>query len=441
MNRFVNKHQLTVARRVTGLVILYFCLCLCYSTAFGQAAKNDSLKLIDRFSFRTNAAGWLMLCPNVGVEFDIQSGDYNKWTVVMDALYNWNTKQTKVNPYVFDMAQVTVEGRKYYRTHRPKAGIPIERDTLLPAFTSWVKYLTRLERKNARSWRAYYFGAYASATKYSFKFGDVGYQGPAYSIGGSFGYGVPLYQMKHGTLDLEIGCRVGFAITQSDAYSVDTESDCYPHLSEKSKGMYFIPYPVVNDLHVSIIYRTLSIRKKYRVPNYKKQLADEERMREVEIRRDSIREAKRMRQDEMRSQVEILNKAKKAKKLRKHQADSLGVALDSIPLLPDELKAQQLLDRLEQERLEQDRLERESKKSRKKGKGNDTSEADSLQINSEVATEKEDQAETEVQPKSRLSRKDAKAAKKEEERKRKAEIAAAKAAAEAVKEEGKEAEQ
>ena len=432
-----------MTRRVIGMVFLHIFLCFGHSSAFGQAAKNDSLKLIDRFSFRTNAAGWLLLCPNVGVEFDLSPGDYNKWTVVMDALYNWNTKQTKVNPYVFDIAQVTVEGRKYYRTHRPKAGIPIERDTLLPAFTSWVKYLTRLERENARSWRAYYIGAYASATKYSFKLGDVGYQGPAYSIGGSFGYGVPLYQMKHGTLDLEIGGRVGFAIVQSDAYSVDTESDCYPHLPEKSKGMHFIPYPVINDLHVSLIFRTLSVRKKYRVPNYKKQEADEERMRDVEMRRDSIREAKQMRQDEMRSQAEILNKAKKAKKLRKHQADSLGVSLDSIPLLPDEIKAQQFLDRIEQERLERDRAERENKKARKKNKDNDAAaEADSLKTGTDVKPKKETKAETEVKPKEKRSRKESKAAKKEEEKKRKAEIAAAKAAAQAAKEEeGKEAEQ
>lgn len=324
-------------------------------------SRNDTLKFKERLSFRTNAVDWFLLCPNIGVEFDLRAGDFNKWTIGADVVYNWNTWESDISPYVYDIAQVTLEGRKYYRTKRGEA----KRDTTLAGVTSWLKYLTRLERKKARTWRAYYWGFYGSATKYSFKLGDVGYQGPAYSLGISFGYGMPLYVMGKGTLDLEIGGRAGMILTKTDAYSVDFESDCYPRVPEKSEGFHLVPYPLITDLHVSLVYRFKSIRNKYRRINYEKEERDMQRQREIELRRDSIRAAKEERQEEMRQQIEVLNKAKKAKKQRQHQADSLGVALDSLPMLPDELKAKELLDNLEQKKLEEQNAENQKKSDRK----------------------------------------------------------------------------
>lgn len=327
-------------------------------------ARNDTLKLSERFSYRTNSLGWLLLCPNVGVEFDLRAGDYNKWTIGADILYNWNTSETSVNPYVYDLGQITLEGRKYYRTKRGIA----HRDTTQGAFLSWFKYLTRLERKKARTWRAYYWGVYASATKYSFKFSEVGRQGFAYSAGVSFGYGIPLYVMGKGTLDLEVGGRLGVVMTKYDAYTADFESNCYPLLPEKSKDMHVVPFPLLTDFHVSLVYRIKSIRSKYRRVNYEKEELDMKRQREIETRRDSIREAKEQRQEEMRNQIEVLKNAKKAKKIRQHQADSLGVDVDSIPLLPAELKAKALLDKLEEDKMNAVKEKQEKKKAKKAAK-------------------------------------------------------------------------
>lgn len=324
-------------------------------------ARNDTLKLSERLSYRTNSLGWLLLCPNIGVEFDLRAGDFNKWTIGADILYNWNTSETSVNPYVYDLGQITLEGRKYYRTKRGVA----HRDTTQGAFLSWFKHLTRLERKKARTWRAYYWGVYASATKYSFKFSEVGRQGFAYSAGFSFGYGVPLYVMGKGTLDLEVGGRLGMVMTKYDAYTADFESNCYPRLPEKSTDMHVVPFPLLTDFHVSLVYRIKSIRNKYRRINYEKEERDMERHREIENRRDSIRNAKEQRQEEMRNQIEVLKNAKKAKKIRQHQADSLGVDVDSIPLLPAELKAKALVDKLEQDKASEAKAKKEKAKSEK----------------------------------------------------------------------------
>ncbi|MDO4496321.1 MAG: DUF3575 domain-containing protein [Bacteroidales bacterium] len=374
-----------------------------------NTSHNDTLKFHERLSFRTNTIDWLLLRPNIGMEFDLRAGDYNKWTIGVDALYNWKTKETDVNPYVYDIMQVTLEGRKYYRTRRPDRDLypdgVVTRDTSVPAFVGWLKYITRLDRAKARSWRAYYWGAYASATQYSFKFGDTGYQGPAYSVGASFGYGIPLYVLGNGTIDLEIGGRIGAAITKYDAYTVDFEGNCYPYLPEKSKGYHFLPYPVINDLHLSLVYRTRSIRNKYRKPNFAKEKEMMERQYEIDARHDSILEARRLRKEEMRSQVEIVGKAKKAKKLRKQRADSLGVALDSIPLTPEEIKAKALIDKLEQQKLEEQQRKNEQKLLRKKEK-EDKRVADNL------ATKEAKMASDEAKKASKEAKKAAKQAKK-----------------------------
>lgn len=247
---------------------------------------NDTLSFKQRLGFRTNAIDWMFLRPNLGVEFDLSRYDYGVWTVGLDAVYNWNTSEERVSPFVYDVASLTLEGRRYFRTHTPKA----------------------------RSWRAYYLGAYAAGGDYSIKVSSVGHQGQFVSVGASFGFGIPMAKVGKNFVELDLGGRFGAAFSKSNAYTIDTESNCYPALPAKNRGWHAVPYPVVMDLHVSLVYRFHSIGQKYRKPNYELEETLLQRQRDVEWRRDSLHNAKIARQDEMRQQLSDIRKAKKEKK-------------------------------------------------------------------------------------------------------------------------------
>lgn len=251
-----------------------------------EAQINDTLSFKQRIGIRTNTLDWLFLRPNIGIEFDLSRYDYGSWTVGLDAVYNWNTHEQNVSKFVYDIASLTLEGRRYFRTHSERA----------------------------RSWRAYYLGAYANAGEYSIKLSDTGYQGEMYGLGASFGFGIPMAKVGKNYVELDFGGRVGAVFSRSDAYTMSVEDNCYPALPGKNKDWHAVPYPVISDLHISLVYRFHSIGQKYRKPNYKLEEELDQRLREIEWKRDSLRMAKIARQDEMRKQLGEIRKNKKAKK-------------------------------------------------------------------------------------------------------------------------------
>ena len=56
--------------------------------------KVDSLSTKERLSWRTNAVDWLLLVPNVGVEYDIGRYNWNRWTVGLNIRGNWQSSHT-----------------------------------------------------------------------------------------------------------------------------------------------------------------------------------------------------------------------------------------------------------------------------------------------------------------------------------------------------------
>lgn len=314
---------------------------------------NDTLKFKERISFRTNTIDWLLTRPNIGFEFDLTPYDYNKWTIGADFLCNWNTKENHVSSFVYDLASATLEGRKYYRTYRPGNNpdryAVAEEDTTHWGMVSWVNHLTRLERKNARSWRAYYVGFYGQAAKYSIKVTDIGHQGTMFSAGGAFGFSIPLVVIDKSCIDFELGGRIGAVFTHSDAYTISREDNCYPAVVKENKDWHLVPYPVVVDAHASLVYRFLSVGRKYRKPNYKRLAIRREREQQISQKRDSLKMAKASRLEEIKKIEEENQKAREGLKKRKAMADSLDVPLESIPLTPEELKVQKRQETAEAE--------------------------------------------------------------------------------------------
>lgn len=266
--------------------------------------EKENISFRDRWSFRTNALDWLLLAPNVGVEFDLSSSVYNRSTLLLNIKGNWKTTQTYKSPLLYNFLDLRSEYRYYWRTRKRAAQL------LNEPMTVREKLFSR-SRLNPRSWRAYYLGGYVDANRYTIKLARKGLQGTSVGIGISTGFGIPLYSFKHGFLDFELGGSIGFVMAEYDVFTYDRASNCYP--VEKTKLLHFVPFPVINDLRVAFVYRFASIKDKYNKINYKKIEAKQERER----LRDSVNVARKLEKEAQKMLVEKDKELKLQKKKEK----------------------------------------------------------------------------------------------------------------------------
>lgn len=238
-----------------------------------------------------------------------------------------------------------MEWRQYFRT-RQRGGVTKDANLM----TRLKETVFTTQRKQPRQNRAYYWGVYANASSYNFKIGKEGKQGTAYGAGISVGYTAPLYGYRNHYIDLELGGSIGLLYTSYDVYIHDVESNCYPHLTDKSKGGHLVPFPVPTDLRIAFVYRFISAGDKYKESIYRRiQIRSEKRnainakINAMRLRIDSIADAIRkqggsspdslLNKEELKQwklmQEERIQQAEKeaAEKLRKHVADSLGIQL------------------------------------------------------------------------------------------------------------------
>lgn len=252
-------------------IVLFAVLLLSSLTAKGQIVdtsnKLDSLELSERISVRTNAVDWLLLVPNVGVEFDLGRYNWNRYSLLFGVKGNWQTSHSFKPAQVYNIAKVHAEVRQYWRTRK------INNDTTdLSKQTSVMparNILQRLLSTNRYSLKhpntTYYRGIYAAYTKYSVLLMKKGRQGSAFSAGFTYGIIKPLYEFKSGnSLDLEFGLSAGICITKNDEYCHDRESDCYPVTAKN--GWHLLPYPMLSEARVAFVYRfgSYPVTKKYR---------------------------------------------------------------------------------------------------------------------------------------------------------------------------------
>lgn len=119
---------------------------------------------------------------------------------------------------------------------------------------------------NPRNWRAYYFGVWAGMDNWSISLSGKGKQGQGIGLGILGGYTLPLFPQKYpreGSLDLDLGLAIGWKAVKYDAYNFEevTRHQVYnPAASQKSFKV--IPYPVIQDLHVSLVWRFRGIKNK-----------------------------------------------------------------------------------------------------------------------------------------------------------------------------------
>ncbi len=226
-----------------------------------SGAKLDTLAFGKRLSFHSNMIDWLMGTPNVAVELDLTGKPYNRLALLGNIKYNWNPHHTTNPRIVYNVFELCGEGRYYWHTR--SEGIAWKEDTNTFFMKNiWHRFRTRAAvKKSPRTYRAYYVGFYGEYDKYTLLFGH-GVQGKGAGVGVSGGFTQPLYQMRHGCIELEIGGRAGLRYTRFDKFGYEEESACYDYRGTKRKHL--VPFPVVQDIHVSLVYRLVSSKNKYK---------------------------------------------------------------------------------------------------------------------------------------------------------------------------------
>ena len=260
---------------------LYLSIMLFFGSAVfaandAESVKSDSIEIKDRLGFHTNALGWLLMTPNIGVEYDIVHTDYKKVSLLLHGRFNPATEQDMSSRYVYNVAGLKAEMRWYYRMRqRNEWEVDMVRSTkgLFNRLVAGKRLLT--SRKNPRTYRAYYIGPYVGYDKFTLKYGSIGRQGTMFGAGVSFGYNIPLYIYNNGSgIDFELGASVGAVYLAYDKFGFNDEDHCYIDKGEHEGELF--PYPVVSDLLMSLVYRMNPIRNQ--IKTYDSEILERDKM-------------------------------------------------------------------------------------------------------------------------------------------------------------------
>ena len=320
--------------RYTVLVVLLCVLAFSYSAHAQSVGRKQNTEAEDtvgrlpflhlkRFALKTNVFDWLLVVPNIGVEYQITDNPYKYMTVGLSAKCNWNSyhgtsSMTRYQPpFVYDILDIRPEFRYYYRAiPKPKSRVDAAlearqkakdnlislrkkmqevkdpsrlnmykewvanaerelalRDSVLKAsrrpFGEWVKEdILTFEREDPRMWRAHYIGAYASYANYAFKFGPKGIRARnSFGFGATAGYVLPLYEYAKGVIDVDLGFSVGIQLAKHEVFTHNMDGNYYTKLQEGQNwyglggsSSKLLPYPVVSELRVAFVWRKQSIK-------------------------------------------------------------------------------------------------------------------------------------------------------------------------------------
>lgn len=224
---------------------------------FETRARIDTLKWNERISLHTNAVDWALLIPNIGVEYDIRSTNWNRWAVGMSAKTKWRTNSRFKQRLFYNVSEVRFEFRNYWRT-RQIDGREVTKHT---SFIDKLFSCRRTVVKHPHT--TYYRGVYASAGDYSFLVDRKGRQGKFVSGGVIYGAMYPMYVFKSGnSLDLDLGISVGLVATNMEKFRL--VDDCYERTQPGKWKV--VPFPMPTEARVGLVYRLgkYPINKKYR---------------------------------------------------------------------------------------------------------------------------------------------------------------------------------
>lgn len=360
---------------VRYLLIIYLSLFYsgCYAQVINSRSGVDTLSLTDRLSLHVNAVDWLLLTPQVSVEYDLGNKNWNRWSVIVSVKNNWQSKHTYQPGLVYNIKGFRGEVRNYWRTKEITDSSQLHKSLIDKIFS-----FRRTSKYYKHPATTYYRGLYLSSDNYSIKFGKKGKQGKSFGVGISYGCIRPLYIYPGGSsIDLDLGISVGFMYSMYDDYVYNREDNCF--IVTGHHDWHIVNHPVLSQIKLGFIYRfgnypstgekTTKYRWRYDVD------------KDYQTYIDSITTLKDSRRIERESEMkkDISRKSFVADSIAKAKKNELHE--DSINKI---IKKQQKLKKKEEERLHKDsiriikRSEQKAKKLYKIRQGNLNSQ-DSLQ--------------------------------------------------------------
>lgn len=133
---------------------------------------------------------------------------------------------------------------------------------------------------NPRNWRAYYVGVWAGVDNWSISFTGKGNQGNGVGAGIVAGYTLPLFSQKYpreGSLDLDFGLAAGWKAVKYEGYRYEEATQHYVYDPSSSHPSWkIVPYPIIQDIHVSLVWRFRGIKHKVDrslIDDYEKQVS------------------------------------------------------------------------------------------------------------------------------------------------------------------------
>ena len=220
-----------------------------------------------RHGLKIKALELLCTIPNIGAEYDLTDSPYNRLTLSLSAKYNPDTWHTLAPVTVFNLLEFRSECRWWYR----------QKESAIKFFSNG----------------AFYVGGYLHGGSFSVKMSPTGRQGLLFGIGASYGYDFPLYTFKKFCIDFEIGASLGYGVSRYDCYRMNSTETDYVILPNDSGHWRVIPYPILSELRASFVFRTLSIKDKYKKEDPERVARRRERAAEKEAARAAAKEKKK----------------------------------------------------------------------------------------------------------------------------------------------------
>lgn len=225
-------------------------------------------KQADRIVFRTNTIDWFLQMPNAGIEYAVRPENWNRWTVGLNVKGRWKGSNTFNQGFVYNLNEIRFDFKNYWRERFVRGEGAHALDGNTDPHKKWIDKLFSLRRKNFYNEAdpkhtypylkhpaiVFFRGIYGSYDRYSMKFGKTGYQGNAFSIGGTYGIIRTLHEyQKGGRLDLELGVSAGwYFLGKCQEYTLNSETNSYVRGGNKDGK--FILYPMVSDLRLGFAY-------------------------------------------------------------------------------------------------------------------------------------------------------------------------------------------
>lgn len=77
-----------------------------------------SVTFKDRISIHTNALGWALMTPNIGLEYDLVHNKHKRMSLLVSGKYNWQMNQKYDSRYLYNVAGARAELRWYFGTRK-----------------------------------------------------------------------------------------------------------------------------------------------------------------------------------------------------------------------------------------------------------------------------------------------------------------------------------